>query len=288
MGIKIKFVIARSFARLLSALMATFLVSPAAAIPPPPIPEAPPGAATYAPEHLANTPSVDLARELFSDWARDLVEKRLEQGRPAFYTKPKMGYVGVCEVTRAIFSMSTPTRRTDGKTYISGVAIEQLYHLVNMSGPFDPNHAAQFHAAQFSVTSALCDGLAAGTKYFRAPSAMTVSYQHHLIDEAVMKAKGNLTLDFKLDCLRGSGDGCNARAVLSGLDPSDIRSIEQRDCAGYARGECYEIRVGDWVLETESRQSTYGYSQAEPDRILVSIGLSKLPYDVVQGCSDCR
>jgi hypothetical protein len=268
-------IITLSLARLLPGLAVALLVSPATAVPPPPVPDAPPGAATYAPEHFANTPSVELARELFSDWARGLLEKRLDEG-PAFYTKPRVGAVEVCEVTRLRFTMATPTMSTDGKSYVRGAWIEQLYHLVHVPRPFSARDLAPV-----KITSGLCDGLAAGTKYFSAPSASVASYQHLLIDEAIKQSKANGRLDFKLGCLRGSGPACDARAILSKLDAFGISSIKQRDCAGYSRHECYEVKVGDWVLETENTFSTYGYSPVEPDRILVSIGLSKLPYDLV-------
>ena len=94
----------------------------------------------------------------------------------------------------------------------------------------------------------------------------------------MVQAGGRDRLNFDLKCLRGAGDDCDARKVLASLDPSNIRSIVARDCPGYSRHECYEIQVGDWCLETDSRLSTYGYSLVEPDRILVGIGLSKLPH----------
>ncbi|WP_293384531.1 hypothetical protein [Phenylobacterium sp. SCN 70-31] len=280
---KIKLLGRLALARLLAGMIAALLASPSLAIPPPPVPAAPAGAATYSPEQLANTQSVELARELFSDWARGLVEKRLDEG-PAFYTKPRASYAGVCVVTRVRFGMGVPTGSGgDRRAYVQGVDIEQLYHLVDLPGPFDPTHVSQGN-----TTISLCNKLATGIKYFPAPSGLVAAYQHHLIDDAIAQAKGTGGLNFKLDCLRGAGSDCRARQVLAKLDASDIKSIKSRDCAGYSRNECYEIAVSDWTVEVESRLSTYGYSLVEPDRILVSIGLSKLPHDMVVNCADCR
>ena len=257
--------------------------SPVFAIPPPPVPDAPPGAATYSSEQLETTPPQELVRLLFSDWARGLVEKRTERGGVAFYTKPKAEHVGVCSITRVDFWMAAPTSgHSAGRAYVGGMTIEQLYHLVDIPLPFDPTRVAGYKA-----TRPLCDALPAGTKYFPAPSAAVVAYQHHLIEDAVAQARGGNKLSFKLDCIRGAGRDCNARKILSELHPSEIRSITKRDCPGYSRDECYEIEVGEWVLETESRLSTYGYSLVEPDRILVGIGLSKFPHYVVVDCPDC-
>src|SRR6185437_12518332 len=154
MAMKIKLAGVLTFTGLLPACLAALLASPASAIPPPPIPAAPAGAGTYSSEQLSATPSVELAQQLFSDWARGLVEKRPEEG-PAFYTRPKAGYAGVCEVTRVRFGMATPTVRTgEGGSYVQGVGVEQLYHRVALPGPFDPTHVAQANA-----TIALCDGL---------------------------------------------------------------------------------------------------------------------------------
>jgi hypothetical protein len=260
-------------------LVPLLFASASYAIPPPPVPDAPPGTATYTREQLETIPSQDLARQLFGGFARVFVEKRMDENI-GFYTAPKMAFAGVCSVQHLVVHMASDPR--SGRVYANGLAIEELYHLVNLPKAFSPTRIESF-----DDTRPLCDALPSGTIYFPAPSALVVAYQHHLVDDAVTEAKTSAKLNFKLDCIRSAHWGCEAHKVLAGIDPSAIRSIVPRDCAGLSRNECYEINMGDWYLEVESRLSTYGYTLVEPDRILVGVSVSKLPHDLAVGCEDC-
>jgi hypothetical protein len=258
---------------------ASLFACTAYAIPPPPVPDAPPGAVTYAHDQLETIPSQDLARQLFGDFAKVFVEKRMDENI-GFYTAPKMAFAGVCSVQRLVVHMESDRR--SGRLYASGLAIEELYHLVDLPKPFSPTRIESS-----DDTRPLCEALPPRTNYFPAPSALVFAYQHHLIEDAVADAKTSAKLNFKLECIRSAYWGCAARKVLAGIDPSAIRSIVPRDCLGLSRNDCYEINMGDWYLEVESRLSTYGYTLVEPDRILVSVGVSKLPHDLAIGCEDC-
>jgi len=260
-------------------LVASLLASTSYAIPPPPVSDAPSGTVTYTREQLETIPSQDLARQLFGDFAKVFVEKRMDENI-GFYTAPKMAFAGVCSVQRLAVGMAPDPR--SGHVYVSGLAIEELYHLINLPKPFSPTRIESF-----DDTRPLCEGLPPGTNYFLAPSALVVAYQHNLIEDAVAEAKTSAKLNFKLECIRSAYWGCEARKVLAGIDPSPIRSIVPRDCAGLSRNNCYEINMGDWYLEVESRLATYGYTLVEPDRILVSVSVSKLQHDMAVGCEDC-
>jgi hypothetical protein len=253
---------------------------PAFAIPPPPPREAPPGATVYSAEQIEKTPPQALLRQLFADWARGLVDRPIA-GAPTFYSRPRGTYFGVCQVTRVTFVMEWGDG--PGRGHIEGMQLDEMFRPVDVGIPFDPTHIPALTA-----TDTVCRALPVGTEYISAPSAMALSYQHHLIGDAVAQAKGASKLSFALHCNRGGPWKCDARKVLAALAPSAIRNVVKRDCAGYTLHECYEVQVGDRYLETESRLSTEGYSLTEPDRILVEVGVSDLPHDLAAVCSDCK
>lgn len=252
----------------LAALLAALTWPLAAqAVPPPPIPPAPPGARTYSDRELAETPPAELAQRLLGDVARRMVEVRPGM---VFYGRPELGWIGVCQVERVAIGVVKPSDRTT-ESYVSGASIEQWYRLVDVS-------AASTATEQVAATRAGCAAVGPGAVYFRAPYAKTAWRQTRMLREAIAASKGKGRLGFALACGRESRGVCRARDVLAGLSADDTAGVTQVECLGDAkRRECHEVSLGAWTVEVKSRFESDGFVFNEPKQILVAITLHQLP-----------